>query len=46
MKILQVVDAPHTAIATLAHQIIRHNQGKAEIRLIPFHPKKPDKKND
>lgn len=45
MKILQIVDAPHTAIATLAHQIVRHNQGKAEIRLIPFHPKKPDKKS-
>jgi len=43
MKILQIVDSPHSAIRTLANQIIRHNRGKAEIQLVVFHPKRPDK---
>jgi glycosyltransferase involved in cell wall biosynthesis len=43
MKILQITDVATSAITRLAKQIIKHNKD-IEIKLLPFHPKKPDKK--
>lgn len=43
MKILQIVPAWPTAITVLAKQILRHNRD-IDIKLVTFHPKRPDKK--
>jgi glycosyltransferase involved in cell wall biosynthesis len=43
LKVLQVVDSPHSAIRTLANQIVRHTRDKATIETVVFHPKRPDK---
>jgi glycosyltransferase involved in cell wall biosynthesis/frataxin-like iron-binding protein CyaY len=43
LKILQIVDSPHSAIRTLANQIVRHTRDKATIETVVFHPKRPDK---
>jgi glycosyltransferase involved in cell wall biosynthesis len=43
LKVLQIVDSPHSAIKTLANQIVRHNRGKAIIQTVVFHPKRPDR---
>lgn len=43
MKIIQIVPAMATAITTQANGILQNNKD-INIRLLPFHPKKPDKK--
>lgn len=41
MKVLQIVPAENTAITTLAVNIMNHNKGKCDIKILTFHPKKP-----
>ena len=43
MKILQITDVLTSAITRLCKQIIKHNKSEHEIKLVSFHPKKPDK---